>query len=81
MFLFYPPFLKNLIILIFLFTWKEKGKYLLSVSTSDNVCGPIASYSLRFVLNIFDFFFFFYNAVFFSFRIYLHVYFTVLIDI
>lgn len=55
-FLFYPSFLKNLI-LIFLFTWKEKSKYLLSVSTSDNVCGPIAPYSLRFVLNIFDFFF------------------------
>ena len=54
-FLFYPSFLKNLI-LIFLFTWKEKSKYLLSVSTSDNVCGPIAPYSLRFVLNIFDFF-------------------------
>lgn len=76
-FLFYPPFLKNLI-LIFLFTWKEKSKYLLSVSTSDNVCGPIAPYSLRFVLNIFDFF---YNAAFFLFRIYVHLYFTVLIDI
>lgn len=63
-FLFYPPFLKNLIILIFLFTWKEKGKYLLSVSTSDNVCGPIASYSLRFVLNIFDFFIFFFTTLF-----------------
>lgn len=76
-FLFYPPFLKNLI-LIFLFTWKEKVNiyylFLLQIMYVDQLLHIHCVLYLIYLI-------FFYNAAFFLFRIYVHLYFTVLIDI